>query len=337
MDTPQEAPGLVWPPPLVPIGIETPEPRPVITAAKMPMLQAALTVLRGVLRPYLPVSVRKIHYELLNLCPLFNADDPTRHYSNTRSDYQNLSDLLTRARVCGLLPWPWITDDTRPCLVWVRWATVHAFVEDKRQAFLQGYHRNLLQSQPDHVEIVCEKNTVHNIIVPVAMAYGVTVMSGRGFADIGSVRDIAERYRASKKARLILVALTDHDPEGEQIVQTVGGILWRDFGVTPRHLEISKVAITAEQVRLLDLPPDMDAKMSSSNYAKFAARYGTAAFELEALAPQMQQDLLRHALDSVLTLSAFEAEQARERTEQARLAQLRARLGPLLQRELSAL
>jgi hypothetical protein len=43
------------------------------------------------------------------------------------------------------------------------------FVRDELDSFLKGYYRDLMQSQPNHIEIIGEKNTIRGIIRPVAM------------------------------------------------------------------------------------------------------------------------------------------------------------------------
>ena len=50
---------------------------------------------------------------------------------------------------------------------------------------------------------------------------------------------------------------------------------------------------------------------------------GTSAHELEALSPQVQQALLRQAIDSVLDIEAFNAELAREHDDAVYLAAVR--------------
>jgi hypothetical protein len=43
-----------------------------------------------------------------------HAAKPESFYQNTKACYDNLVDLLTRARLEGLVPWEAITDTTRP-------------------------------------------------------------------------------------------------------------------------------------------------------------------------------------------------------------------------------
>jgi hypothetical protein len=92
-----------------------------------------------------------------------------------------------------------------------------------------------------------------------------------------------------------------------------------------------KVALTAEQVRRYALPPNMVAKESSPNYAKFVAKHGHNVFEVEALPPAQLQAELRQAIDAVIDRAAFNAELDREKQDAAYLAGVRATVHKTLQ------
>lgn len=116
-----------------------------ISDAKKPMLDACLAVLARVKKP---VSDRKIHYELLNDPPLKNSSDPESTYRNDRNSFNNLTNLLTRARIDGTVPWEWISDETRPVTTWDVWRDTQQFIGRELHSFMTGYYRDLLQSQP---------------------------------------------------------------------------------------------------------------------------------------------------------------------------------------------
>ena len=64
-------------------------------------------------RNYWPLAVRAIHYPLLN----YEFERNTRlglKYANDKRSYDATSDLLTRMRISGDIPWGAITDGTRP-------------------------------------------------------------------------------------------------------------------------------------------------------------------------------------------------------------------------------
>jgi 5S rRNA maturation endonuclease (ribonuclease M5) len=134
--------------------------------------------------------------------------------------------------------------------------------------------------------------------------------------------EIAERFRKSGKGKLVLLILSDHDPDGEEIAQSFARSLRDDFDIIA-DLHPVKVALTEGQVRDLRLPPKLEAKASSSNYLKFANQYGTVAHELEAVEPAELQRILRDAINQVLDRDAFHAELDAEAEDAARLGVVR--------------
>jgi hypothetical protein len=118
--------------------------------------------------------------------------------------------------------------------------------------------------------------------------------------------------------------LSDFDPDGENIAASFARSLPDDFGV--ENTVAIKVALTGEQVRALQLPPQMKAKSGASTYAKFTAEHGEDVFELEALPPAELQRLLREALDAVIDTDVFNRELEAERTEAVFLEGVRQRV-----------
>ena len=170
------------------------------------MLNAALDIIKA-LRMFHPLSVRQIHYQLLNKPPLMHASKPNSTYQNKQICYNSLTDLLTRARLEGHIPMNVIADETRPVSQWDAHDTVRPFLRRELDGFLKGYFRNLQQSQPNHLEIVGEKLTVQNILKPIAWQYRIPLTIGRGYSSLPPRYGMAERFRKSGKEKLILLVL----------------------------------------------------------------------------------------------------------------------------------
>lgn len=135
-----------------------------ISSAKDEFLAAVKRVLAE-LRKFWPVSDRRIHYELLNNPPLKHASKPKSRYCNDDKSYDSLTELLTRARVSGDIPFEAIGDETRPVTMWNVWPETGTYIRREIGAFLKGYWRNLMQSQPDHGLVVREgkRATAHSL------------------------------------------------------------------------------------------------------------------------------------------------------------------------------
>lgn len=306
--------------------------RKAISAGKEPMLRA---VRRAVFanRDYWPMSDRSIHYELLNDPPLRHARKADSRYKNDAACYGDLCDLLTRARLSGEIPFDAIDDPTRPVMVWGVHGHVGGYVEGELEGFLGGYARNLMQSQPNHIEIIGEKNTVEASIRPVAMEFCIPYTIGRGYCSLAPRRKMAERFVESGKERLVMLIMSDFDPEGEDIARSFARSMRDDFGLG--KIDAFKVCLTYEQVIARNLPQTFDIKKSSSRYKKHAAKYGDRAHELEALPAGERSKLLREAIEAVIDADAYHAEQDKEKEDAAKLNALRRQLRPALMEALA--
>ncbi|MBU4272110.1 MAG: ParB N-terminal domain-containing protein [Planctomycetes bacterium] len=291
-----------------------------ITKAKWPFLEAIQKIIEE-RRDFWPLSDRQIHYGLLNDPPLIHASKPGSTYRSDAKSYKALTELLTRARVAGIIPMHIIQDATRPVTVWNVHRDVQGYIRKEVEQFCQTYWRDLMQSQPDHIEIVGEKNTIEPIIRPIAAQYTIPMTTGRGYCSLRPRFDISERFRKSGKDRLVLLMLSDFDPDGEEIAHSFARSLRDDFGIV--NIEPIKVALTADQVQEFDLPPAMKAKRTSTNYQRFADKHGDEVWELEALPPDTLQEILRDSIDSVIDVAAFNNEIDQEKADAVQLEGVR--------------
>ncbi len=304
-----------------------PKQRAKISKAKEPFLSAIQVILKD-RRKFWPLSDRQIHYALLNDPPLAHASKPDSTYSNTPQSYKKLTDLLTRARLAGYVPMQAIADTTRPVTTWNVYSSAQPFIRDEVAKCFKGYWRDVMRSQPNHIEIVGEKNTIESIIRPVAMQYRIPFTIGRGFCSLPPRAELASRFRQSGKERLVLLIVSDFDPEGEQIAESFARSMRDDFGID--STVAFKVALTADQVEDYGLQPQLEAKRGSVNYKKFVERHGMDVFELEALDPDDLQEILGEAIDGVIDIDAFNAELDAEKADAEFLENTRRRVAVAL-------
>lgn len=305
------------------IEIRGPRARAEISAAKQPFVEAVQAVIEK-LRSHWPLSDRQIHYQLLNRRPLIHASKPDSTYANDLQSYKALVDLLTRGRLTGVFQWSAIADETRPFDYIAGCKDVQEFIDDELSGFLYGYSRDLMQSQPNHIEIVVEKNTVRGIVKQVSERFCIPLTSGRGFCSLPPRFEMSQRFRRSGKQNLVILIVSDFDPDGEEIAHSFARSMRDDFGI--QDIQAIKVALTAEQVQRFNLPPTMKAKKTSTNYARFRAEHGANAYELEALEPEALQKLVTDAVDAVIDRNAFNAELDQEKQDAVELEGTRERL-----------
>jgi hypothetical protein len=128
---------------------------------------------------------------------------------------------------------------------------------------------------------------------------------------------MAQRFKKSGKEHLVLLFMTDHDPEGADIPESYTNSMRDDFGI--KKIIPIKVALTYEQTidPALNLHTDMMAKKGSRRWKKFVERYGENVFELESVQPGHLQTMLYNAIDTVIDAEAFNAEIDREKKDAA--------------------
>jgi len=266
-------------------------------------------------RDYWPISVRRAHYLLLNDPPLRHDKKPGSTYQNNLKCYGKLSDLLTRARLTGDIPHEAIDDETRPIRVLATYQNPADYIEAETQDFLRHYARDLQRGQRNHIEILIEKNGLRKIIEEVADDYCIPCTTGKGYSSLPPREKMFKRFKASGKERLVLLILSDFDPDGEQIAASFSRSMRDDFRLT--NIKCHKVAISGQDVIDYNLPSDLEAKQSSPNYKKFVERHGIHVAELDAAPVELLQEKLRTAIESCLDMEVFEAELEEEKKDAA--------------------
>jgi ParB-like nuclease family protein len=311
--------------PALPIEVREAGRRCGISAAKMEFLHAVKKIIAEN-RKFLPLSLRQIHYQLLNEPPLIHSRKPDSHYHNNIASYRALIDLVTRARHEGYVDHEAIDDPTRPTTTWEVFQGVADYYEAEIVDILNSYWRDLMQSQTNHFEIVAEKNTLQSVLRPVAQKFCIPLTIGRGQCSTRPLYDIAKRFEWSGKMDLIILAVSDLDPDGDAIAHSIGQRLRDDYDIS--EVSVIKAALTMKQVAELELPTKYErAKPASPNYGRYMNAYHTDfVWELEALDPTVLQSLLTVAIESVIDLEAYNAEVQAEHEDAAHIAAARARV-----------
>ena len=268
-------------------------------------------------KEYWPLTVRRVHYLLLNNPPLIH-DKKKLIYQNIESHYKKLTNLLLRARLTGDIPHTAIEDETRPVRVLATYQNTADYIKEETEDFLRHYARDLLRGQVNHIEILVEKNAIRKHVELVADEYCIPCTTGRGYSSLTPRYKMIQRFAQSHKERLILLILSDFDPDGEEIAASFPRSLRDDFGLS--DVTAYKVALTAADVRKYNLPADMEAKTTSMNYKKFVQKNGVHVAELDAAPVDLLQEKLRDAIESCLDMELFNAEWKKEKEDAAFIA-----------------
>lgn len=262
-----------------------------------------------------PVSVRAIHYALLKVPMLMrNTGKHQTRYHNDLKSYGDVSDMVTRMRLVGEIPWGWIVDETRPILDWKTWQNAADFIAEKCRTLFDGYSRDLLQSQRVFYVVIAEKLTVKGFIEGVCSKYTIPLLIGRGNSSIDLRYQLSRLFEKSGKDSLHIFAVGDCDPDGDQIIASFLQSLRDEFGID--DITADRVAITHQQADELHLPRNLEAKESSSSYDTFIQQHGRRdAYELEAAPPGQLREWLDSAIRGRINLESYNAEVDRQNEE----------------------
>jgi len=301
-----------------------------VSDKKRAFLNAAVRVIED-LREYWPLSIRQVHYRLLNNPPLISEpkrskfDSEHYRYQNDKTSYDALVELLRQARYTGEVSMTCVDDPTRPQVVPKSYDNVSQFIHLQFSRFLVGYHRSPQLDQPRHIEVLGEKNTLMQILKPICLDYYVPLSLGRGYGSIPVWRDMSARFAASGKDAFTLVIASDYDPEGFDLADDAIRSLRDCFDV---DVDYHRIAVTREQIDELDLAVDFNpAKETSSRIKSFVERTGgKKTWELEALPPQYVQEQLRAAIEANMDMEQYEASVKQMQKDAQYLAGVRAEI-----------
>ena len=287
------------------------------------MLKAVLEILAELRsNNFLPTSGRSIHYKLLAKNVRTSNRKNGYIYGTRPGSSSLLSKLLTDARSAGLINHDDLDDGTRPSQQFEPSGTVGNYVNQTLDGLFANYFSDIHADQPNHVELLVEKNTIFPLIKNhVANALRVPITSLRGYGSFPAARDVAERFKRSGKDKLVVVYISDLDPEGVDMPSSWKKYLRHDFKV---EATVYRATVTPAQVKKYKLPPDADVKLSSTRAGKFIQEYGDQCWELDSMPEQILIDEVSSTVRAVLDVDALNRTFEREREADIKLARIEA-------------
>lgn len=269
------------------------------------------------LKDYWPLTLRQIYYRLV----------AAGHLENTRSKYNDLSNLIKHMRLDEWLPWEVLEDRVRRVSAKRGWEDHNEFMEAHVDDFLEGYERCYVQDQERYVELWTEKDALSQVFEKVAYPYCIRAVTCRGYQSITFLDGFRRRARAAQNRSQIPVILYfgDMDPSGYQMLEAIRQTLEDEMDLL--GVEYHRVALTPDQIMDYELPHDPQAvKITDKRYRKYVQRFGDLAVELDALHPKVLRELAVEAIESHFDMDLFREQMEVEQLEQERLASLKEKI-----------
>lgn len=271
---------------------------------------ALIQKINGVITDYarqgFSLTLRQVYYQMVARAIIPN---------NERS-YKNLGNLISDARLAGLIDWKAIEDRTRNLRRNSHWTTPGSMIDTAAYS----YHLDHWAGQENYVEVWVEKDALIGIVGQICGQLDVNHFSCRGYVSQSEMWEAGRRLRAHSEAgqHIVLLHLGDHDPSGKDMSRD---IVDRLRTIETYGVEFHRLALNMDQIDQYNPPPN-PAKLSDSRAAGYIEEYGRESWELDALEPQVISDLISENVAKYRDEVAYQKVLKREKHEKELLEDL---------------
>lgn len=234
---------------------------------------------------------------------------------NNERSYKNVGNLINDGRLAGLIDWHAITDRTRNLRANGHWDNPADVIASARYSYLL----DKWEGQPNYVEVWVEKDALVDIVGQACSPIDTPYFSCRGYTSQSEMWSAAQRFKRQNRERegCFIIHLGDHDPSGIDMTRDIQERLWM-FGA---DVEVKRVALTMNQVQTYNPPPN-PAKITDSRASKYIDMFGDESWELDALEPQMLNQLITNEVTALRDDAIYQAVCDREARGKAELRML---------------
>lgn len=275
---------------------------------------------------------------------------------NAEPNYKWLGDIISKARLAGLLDWNYIVDRHRSLEgYFTHFPTVEEMVED----LADGFFVDLWEGQETYVEVWVEKDALSGIVGRAAAGFRVATFAAKGYPSSSSLWQAGRRLlpKVMEGRAVTILHLGDHDPSGIDMTRDIRDRLAlfteQDFlndhftgvdadedgtirvgrtaiqhamaeaaGLNPfageEAIVVKRIALNMDQIEEYAPPPN-PAKMTDSRATDYVAAFGDESWELDALSPAVLGDLIQEEIRPLIDWSLWEERRAEQDAGRARL------------------
>jgi hypothetical protein len=244
------------------------------------------------------LTLRQVYYQLV-------ARDVI---PNNERSYKNLGNLISDGRMAGLIDWMAIEDRTRNLKKNPHWETPGQIIRSAASQFAF----NKWDDQAYHVEVWVEKDALIGVVGRICESLDVSYFSCRGYVSQSEMWSASQRLQGLDSWKTpVIIHLGDHDPSGVDMSRDIFDRL-ETFGTS---LIFKRIALNMEQIEEFNPPPN-PTKITDSRATTYIDKYGYDCWELDALKPEIIEDLIRETVLDYCDMDLLE--KAKEREKEAK-------------------
>ena len=269
------------------------------------------------------LTLRQLYYQLVSRDVI----------PNKQSEYSKLSTLLKEGRMGGIVDWDAIEDRLRQPSSPSSWDTP----QDAMESLIAQYKLPRMEGQQNYIEVWVEKDALSGVLKRVTEKYHIPILVNRGYSSASAMFDAYNRFRTGIKnilesnedegANVIIFYLGDFDPSGMDMIRDIEDRI-KEFAT--KHfehfpLDVIPIALTKEQIRKYNPPPN-PAKRTDPRANKFIQEHGVTSWEVDALPPNVLNELLEDAIKQHINVGMYKEIVSREKADKDRLEELKGQL-----------
>ena len=252
------------------------------------------------------LTLRQVYYQLVARAIIPN---------NERS-YKNLGNLISDARLAGLVDWNAIEDRTRNLRGNSHWTTPGSMIDSAAYS----YHLDHWKGQRNYVEVWVEKDALVGIVGQICGDLDVNFFSCRGYVSQSEMWGAARRLKRRQDSgqQIVLLHLGDHDPSGRDMSQDIQDrlVTFETCGI-----DFHRLALNMNQIEKYGPPPN-PTKLTDSRATGYIKEFGNECWELDALEPQVISDLIGKNVKKYRDDKIYKAMISQEAEEKAMLEEV---------------
>jgi hypothetical protein len=263
---------------------------------RLAQIAAANTIIKEYQAAGYTLTVRQLYYQFVSrdLIP------------NKQAEYKVLADIISEARLAGLIDWEAIEDRTRNVRSLSVWDNPGQIVS----ACATQFKMDLWANQKYAPEVWIEKDALIGVIEGPCIRWRVPYFACRGYSSQSEQWRAGQRFREAieQGRKPIVFHLGDHDPSGIDMSRDNQERLSLFAG---DEIEVVRLALNMDQVRQYNPPPN-PAKSTDTRFSNYQSLHGDSSWELDALEPSVIDKLVASNIRSILNNTQWYKDIAKE-------------------------
>lgn len=282
------------------------------TAANMARIAEANSIIAEYELAGLGLTLRQLYYQ-------FVARDLI---ANTQQEYKRLGNLISNARLAGLVDWRAIEDRGRSLRGVSTWDSPAEIIE----VCARQYRIDRWATQPVRIEVWVEKEALIGVVGAAAHSEHVPAFACKGYTSQSSMWEAGQRLAGYIQGgqEVLIIHMGDHDPSGIDMTRDIRDRL--DLFVyyhTQGTGTVDRIALNFDQVEQYSPPPN-PTKLTDSRAGQYLEEHGDESWELDALEPAVMRDLIVNTIVAQRDDAAWATALEREEHERQQLADVAA-------------